>query len=89
MQLCELIISVCLSADQYSYLHLYTHHSHTIPIDTVATSGPNTSTNVAYGANKEVLTTSNPEYVVQRYGVWSMGYGVCCAGYGVPDNYDG
>ena len=55
MQLCELIISVCLLADQYSYLHLYTHHSHTTPIDTVATSGPNTSTNVA---NKEVLTTT-------------------------------
>ena len=46
-----------------------------LPIDTV-TSGPNTSTNVAYGAN-EVLTTSNPAYnVVQRYGVWDMGYGV-------------
>ena len=48
-----------------------------IPIDTVVTSDPNTSTNVAYGVNKEVLTTSNPAYnVVQRYGVWGMGYGV-------------
>ena len=80
--------SVCLSADQYSYLHLYTHHSpgdviYDIPIDTVV-SGPNTSTNVAYGANMEVLTISNPAYnVVQKYGVWSMGYGVWDTGYEV------
>ena len=40
-------------------------------------SGPNTTTNVAYGVYKNVLTTSNLAYnVEQRYGVWDTAYGV-------------